>query len=110
MAAKSFQIQVEAFNYRFPPKPYNKELHCDTAVPLGVRTVSAWNQCQELERKRLFLIQYGFDVIGTAQISSMADYFDFIAPDCACCPEPEFCYALLDDCFMFIDGCSIQLL
>lgn len=109
MAAKSFTIQVEAFNYKFPPKPYNTYLHCDRAVPLGVSWVSAWNQCMELERKRLFLIRYGLDIIGTAEISSMEDYFDFIAGDCRCCVEPDFCETLIDGCYALIDGCTFQI-
>ncbi len=109
MAAKSFTITVEAFNYKFPPKPYDKYLHCDTAVPIGVSWVSAFNQCQELERKRLFLIRYNLDIIGTSDINSMEDYFDFIAADCGCCPVPDFCETLIDGCYALIDGCTFQI-
>lgn len=109
MAAKSFSILVEAFNYKFPPKPYEKFLHCDTAVPMGVSWVSAFNQCQDLERKRLFLIKYGLDVIGTSQIADMQDYFEFIAPDCGCCVDPDFCETIIDGCYAEIDGCTFQI-
>lgn len=109
MAAKSFTILVEAFNYKFPPKPYETYLHCDSARPIGVRWVSSWNQCMELVRKRLFLIQYGLDVIGTDQITSMDDYYDFIAGDCSCCAQPVSCELVIDDCFLFINGCTINI-
>lgn len=104
---KNFNVIAKAFNYAFLFKPVTYSLVCNRAVPLGITTVSAFNELEEVERKVLFLIKYGQDIIGTDQFKSVQAYWDYVNVQCACCAEPILdCGILLNGCNLTLNGCN----
>ena len=104
---KYFSIIVDSIDYAFMQNKEVIELPCDGVQILGVRTVSAFNARQELERKILFLVQHNQRVYGTESFKSLQQYLDYRDGICMPCANNE-CGIALNGCLLTLNGCTLN--
>ena len=104
---KFYSIIVDSIDYTFLQNKVSVTIPCDGVEIMGVRTVSAFNSKEEVERKVLFLLRYNQKVYGTEDYKTLDAYLQYRDSMCKPCIDSE-CGVMLNGCFLTLNGCTLN--
>ncbi len=107
MARKSFNFRADTINGEIQEFPPTMSLFCDRAIPIGVNVVRDFDEDGCGVARRVFLIVYDGQTLGSTQFKSRSEYDQYISVNCECCTE--LCGVKLGDCFVKIGNCSVLI-
>lgn len=107
MARKSFNFRADTINGAIQEFPPTMSLFCDRAIPIGVNVVRDFDDDGCGVAKRVFLIVYDGQTLGSTQFKSRSDYDQWISTSCDCCPG--LCDVKFGDCFVTIGNCLVKI-
>lgn len=87
--------------------PQTMTLFCDKAIPVGVDVVRDFDEDGCGVAKRVFLIVYDGQTLGSSQFKSRSEYDQYVDAICACCRQ--ICDVKIGDCFVYIGNCKVQI-
>jgi hypothetical protein len=105
MASHTVTITAVSVNYTFPQHPVTVALDCSKVEVIGIRTISAYNAIQDLERQVLFVIAYRGVMYGLKGFKTFDSFMSYLTQSCADCSGGRSCAIEINNCLATINGC-----
>lgn len=109
MAISTVTITTKSVNYTFSQRAITLELDCSKIMVIGIRTVSAFNALQDLERKVLLLINYSGTVYGLEGFKTEQSFLNYMNRLCCKCEGSRDCPIMINNCLVTINGCFFTI-
>lgn len=106
MSAKSFVFTFQVADGSILKKPEILLVRCDLLIPIGMNIITGVDDQECIVRMRVLQFSYHGRMLGTKQFKSLAEYNEFKAVACQCCPEHS-CPILFGGCKIEYDDCTL---
>lgn len=104
MAYQTFIFLADTVDGKILPVPEVFNLRCDLVKPLGCEIVRQYTKTECILAKKVFLIYYAGQVLGSTQFTNVAQFVQYMNNNCQ-----SFCALAADGCYLLFNGCQVDL-
>lgn len=100
------QLIIETINGRITNSPETLYAQCGQIKPLGIEVVRNFDGNECIVAKRVYLVYYNGDVLGTTQFKTLDEFLSYQKE--ACVPDSNYCDFYIDGCQVVFGDCFIS--
>lgn len=106
MSSYAIKIVADTVNGEILEFPLTVDADCLQVIAIGPSVVRDFDANFCVVAKSVFLVQFGQNVFGTTQFSTIEEFNSYRDSVCVCCDEQ--CEIGYDDCALKYDSCLIK--